>query len=754
MAVSSVDVSNCDSEPVHTPGFIQAFGALVVASERDLVICHASANCKEVLSRVPQDLFGLHLSALLGPDVFADLQSRTLVPTRPDYLNPLKCRFVDGRGNQSVLDCLAHAYDENILLEFFEAPSDEAEHDGLEIVHRQIVSEPTLPRTSSEICNAVARLFRRFTGYDRVMIYRFHEDNHGEVVAESTDQPDSFLGLHYPASDIPDPVRRLFAASKTRMIADIDDEGVSILSDPDVEHSGPVNLTHARLRGVSPIHVEYLRNMGVRASLSTSIVVDGKLWGLISCHHNGPKVLPLPLLHTSELIGSIVASFLHGLQSSEHLDALLAVQALSHQIERQCHDGMSLFEALQLHAPAINRCLRTDTLVVRIGEDGFVAGEDLEQMPDLPALRSHAVAGMLVSDHLGDYDGRGATGDLACAGGALLVLSEDGSDHAFLGRRNYARTVTWGGDVTKSVSVAEDGRLRISPRSSFQAFKQTVSGRSRPFDSSQRERLEYFRRSLVAVRSAERERLAWREKEIAEAKQAVMQAQLLHSARISSMGELASSIAHELAQPLTAITNYVNACRQEIRNLGQTLPADVSELMDDALAEADRAGAIIHGLRNFIEHGDLEPSELDIERSVRDGVGLMFSGGLATDIDVTLDFESNLPKVWADPVQIEQVLFNLVRNSAEAMEGGREKRVAVSVKLNKKREVEVSVRDSGPGIPPEVKAAVFHPFQTTKRGGLGIGLSVCRTIIEAHGGRIWLADVQPGTEFHFTLPVG
>lgn len=754
MAVNSVDLTNCDSEPVHTPGYIQAFGALVVASESDLVIGHASANCKQYLSQVPQDLLGLHLSAFLGPDLFADLQSRSLVPTRPDYLNPLKCQFSDGQGNRRTLDCLVHAHDENILLEFFEAPPDTVEHDGLEIVRRQIVSEPTLPRSSSEICTAAARMFRRFTGYDRVMVYRFHEDNHGEVVAESTDQPDSFLGLHYPASDIPEPVRRLFAASTIRMIADVDDEPISVLADPDSGDQRPIDLSHAKLRGVSPIHVEYLRNMGVRASLSAPIVVKGRLWGLISCHHSGPKALPLRLLHTCELIGSIVASFLHGLRSSEHLDALLAVQALSHHIERRCHEGMSLFEALRLYAPSVNHRLKTDTLVVQIGDDGFVAGEKLEQIPNLSALRSHAVAGMLVSDHLGNFDGRVLTGGNACAGGALLMLSEDGSDYVFLGRRNYAHTVTWGGDITKSVTVEEGGRLRISPRRSFQAFKQTVSGRSRPFESGQRELLGHFRRSLVALRSAERERLAWREKEIAEANQAVMQAQLLHSARISSMGELASSIAHELAQPLTAITNYVNACRQEIRNLGQTLPADISELMDDALAEADRAGAIVHGLRNFIEHGDLEPSELNIEESVRDGVGLMISGGLAFGVEVALDIDGNLPKVWADPVQIEQVLFNLVRNAAEAMDGGSEKRVAVSAKLNEKREVEVTVRDSGPGVPSEVKAAIFHPFQTTKRGGLGIGLSVCRTIIEAHGGRIWLADTQPGAEFHFTLPVG
>jgi two-component system sensor kinase FixL len=232
-----------------------------------------------------------------------------------------------------------------------------------------------------------------------------------------------------------------------------------------------------------------------------------------------------------------------------------------------------------------------------------------------------------------------------------------------------------------------------------------------------------------------------------------VQAELTHVSRVSAMGTLATSIAHELNQPLTAIANYVESASTMLAaDPGEQTIAMVREALDECAREAVRAGQIVRRLRDYISRGETERRVLSLARLVNEASALAFVGAGTQTVDLTVKIGPD-DLVLVDRVQIQQVLLNLIRNAVEAMHDLPSGRLTISAAHRENGFIEVIVSDSGPGLVPEIAENLFTPFHSTKPTGMGVGLSISRTIVEAHGGRIW-ADASPygGTSFHFTLP--
>jgi two-component system, LuxR family, sensor kinase FixL len=232
-----------------------------------------------------------------------------------------------------------------------------------------------------------------------------------------------------------------------------------------------------------------------------------------------------------------------------------------------------------------------------------------------------------------------------------------------------------------------------------------------------------------------------------------LQRELLHATRLTSTGQLAAALAHELNQPLTAILNYTNALSEMIdwNNIEQGTV--VREVLSKVSGQSERAGEIIRRLRGFVEKREPNRAIDDLNKVVQDAIGLGLVGAASNNIKVSVQLGRNLPPVPLDKVQVQQVLINLLRNAAEAM--GETSRREIAIKTTREDEfVSVSIADTGPGLPDAVRKRLFEPFVTTKETGLGIGLSICRTIIEAHGGRLWAeTNSAGGATFRFRLPV-
>lgn len=249
------------------------------------------------------------------------------------------------------------------------------------------------------------------------------------------------------------------------------------------------------------------------------------------------------------------------------------------------------------------------------------------------------------------------------------------------------------------------------------------------------------------------------ERQLTENRMQELQSELLHMSRVSDVGQMASAIAHELNQPLTAILNYVQAARRLLQIKGAPLPPKAADAMDKAVEQAARASEIVRNLRNFIQKGETERRLEDVNKVVGEATALGLVGAKETGISVRLELSSEPLPVFVDKVQIQQVVFNLVRNSIEAMtDSAPPRRLIVSTgpasSATEGRMVEVSVCDTGPGLAPEIQAQLFQPFMTTKERGMGLGLSICRSIVDAHGGRlVAIPNEDRGVTFRFTVPL-
>jgi two-component system, LuxR family, sensor kinase FixL len=243
------------------------------------------------------------------------------------------------------------------------------------------------------------------------------------------------------------------------------------------------------------------------------------------------------------------------------------------------------------------------------------------------------------------------------------------------------------------------------------------------------------------------------ERKRAEAHMRQLQVELAHVQRLSSMGLMSSAIAHELNQPLTAINNYVQAARRVLEQHEPDAPARACRMIDKASAQVLRAGAIIRNLRDFVEKRESARSFTDLNEVVREAIDLSLAGTAHYGIDVRLELDPVLQPVMIDSVQIQQVLVNLIRNGMEAMQAVDRRELCISTAADGGDFAQVTVRDSGPGLPEAVQKCLFQPFVTTKDNGMGIGLTICQSIVEAHGGSIVvLRDGAPGTAFRFRVP--
>ncbi len=233
-----------------------------------------------------------------------------------------------------------------------------------------------------------------------------------------------------------------------------------------------------------------------------------------------------------------------------------------------------------------------------------------------------------------------------------------------------------------------------------------------------------------------------------------LQSELAHVGRVSEMGTLASSLAHELNQPLTAVTNYCESARDLLADSPDAeMLGEVREALDDAAQQALRAGQIVRRLRDFISHGQTERRVESLPRLMSEANALALVGSREHGIEVQVSLDPDAETVFVDRIQVQQVLVNLIRNAIDAMVGSPRRSLSIRSAAGPEEFVTLSIEDTGSGISDQVAAQLFQPFVTSKASGMGIGLSICRTIVESHGGRIWHEPApEGGTVFHFTLP--
>lgn len=498
-AGTPIDLDNCAREPIHIPGSIQPRGVLAVVREHDFEVRQVSANVADLLGVPVDDVLGKHLAALIGAaqaeriqhsaQAFGDLRQR----------NPLDLELVVD-GSTRAFDALLHREPGGVLLVELEIAYGERPFSFPNTYQAVRNSVEELNRASSmgELYDTTARAVRDLTGFDRVMVYRYDRDYNGEVVAEcKRDDLNSFLGLHYPASDIPAQARAMYEKNWLRLISDVDYCPAPLVPAVDPAVGAPLDLTHATLRSVSPIHIEYLQNMGVRASMSISLLRHGRLWGLIACHHYaGPHLPPYGARAAAEFLGSTLSLRLIDRFDEDQLRERVASQStLAHLTAATLNESESVASAL-LGYPSLLDLLPAAGVAVNLGGEYRELGTvpPAEVVAAVAAWARETGEEMEASERLSDQL---PALDLHDAAGALALNLPD-EQYVIWFRAEALRAVDWGGDPhNKAIAVREGDGVRLSPRKSFERWREVVHNCCEPWGPVQVETAEALRGHLV-----------------------------------------------------------------------------------------------------------------------------------------------------------------------------------------------------------------------------------------------------------------
>jgi chemotaxis family two-component system sensor kinase Cph1 len=774
---SVIDLTTCAREPIHVPGAVQPHGALLVVRRADTVVVQATANAGQVLG--VELAAGAELGQLVGAAQADALLTGQLVDGAP------RVGFV--RIGDRPLDALVYESEPGYaVVELEPTPSVNLGQDGERVAavdSRALLSTLRSAADLSGLLDLACRQVRELTGFERVWAYRFEPDGHGVIVAEvTTDRLQPYLGLHYPEGDIPAQARALYLRNRVRTIVDTHAGTTPLLPVTNPDTGRWTDMSDGTLRAVSPMHITYLRQLGVRASASIALEVDGRLWGLISAHdYDSGRRLGREVVGLCEMVGLLVSMQIDGFERTSAAIGLLELQHHQSRVLERVATTSGVPEGIVADGQALLGLCRASGAVLRVGSDVHLVGRTPSRARAIALLDAIGDAvgdavgddGEAIGDALGGaadvvaLDAVGVTfphlADLAgTAAGAMGVrLSQRHGNMLVWLRPEQVEEVSWGNrghrpgeeSTSDGVAVVVD---RLTPSGSFEVWKETVRLRARPWLPEERLSAHQLRGSLGTLLLNRAEALTRANVELLRVN--------------AELDAFAYSAAHDLREPLRGINT-----------LASFLVEDFWDVLDDVArdrltrltGQARRMATLLDSLLDYATLGrsDFSLSDVTVSDIAHDAVEVLrrrfdeTGARLVTGPDGT---------VHADPTRLLEVVVNLVDNALKYTD---DRRPVIEVGLlalaDTQRGAEVVgqvpqslvdrpeppvvyVSDNGIGIPAESREEVFQVFRRLHGDdygpGSGAGLTIVRRIVQRHGGTVWAEDAPGGgTRFCFTV---
>ena len=735
------DLDACAREPIHVPGAIQPHGVLLALHEPDLVCTQASANTDALLGLPAAELVGRPVEESLGASI-AGLIRAALATTDPRDASPLRA---DVAGH--ACDLLLHRHD-GVLVAELEPTVGEAPAVAFAQAHRRLQTALAAMRAAPDLnalCPLIAQTIAGLSGFERVMVYRFDADWHGSVVAEVLASSDvaSYMGMHYPASDIPAQARTLYEKNWLRLIPTVDYQPAALEPALSPQTGRPLDLSFAALRSVSPIHLEYLRNMGVGASMSVSLLVDGRLWGLVACHDRGSHFVPPAARAACELFGQAASTEIAAKQENARLNELARARTVQNRFFDIISDGeQDVFAALVHYTPQLLEFMRASGAAVWVDGRCTLLGETpgREAVEALVAvLETHDLSPLLATDHLATLLPE-AAGWATAASGLLAVRLSRVEPHFVLWFRPEAlMTVHWAGNPHKPAE--NNGRLH--PRKSFADWQEIVRGHSLPWGEPELAGARELHQALNAL--------------------VLRRAEGLHRLNLelerknTDLNSFAHIAAHDLREPLRGIHNFSRFLREDF---GSEMNSEALRRVDTITTLSDRLDHLLEALLRYSESGriELKLAATDLDDVLDDVLGGL--GARIAEQGVGIRRPRPLPTVRCDPVMVREIFSNLTTNALKYSPGAG-RWVEITWRDGHPDEGErgpvFCVRDNGIGIRTRHHAEIFHIFRRLHArdeygGGSGVGLATVKAVVERHGGKVWVESAPgQGSAFFFTL---
>lgn len=724
----------CSREPIHIPGFIQAHGFLVIINP-DLTIIYCSDNLNRADQRLPQNVCGRPVSSI--NILFGKSEEEYFIHNliklswQGQHFKPLN-PYVVIIGGQPYNMIISLSGDNYIL--DFEPECSDLYSDRQSIVGASL-SQMLADKDINDILENTVKQIKNIIGYDRVMIYKFHEDGHGEVVAEEKEEKlDTWLGLHYPAADIPQQARKLYIKNLIRLIADVNQASIMISG---LENTA-ADLTNSTLRAVSPVHIRYLKNMGVSSSFSVSIVVDNQLWGLIACHNYTPRFINYRQRETAKLIGQVLSSCV-GLRSREKIQKEhMELQAAVVEVTRNLLNNSKIESFIEDSAGVILSCYKASGIALllegKVYRYGHVPGD--ERVLNIGAFLESSQQDFIVSEDCKsdfpdmDMCNSSFAGILACR------LTAELKDCLILFRTEMALTVRWAGDPTKIVHYDENGQPFISPRNSFEQWSQQVQGRSEDWSENEKNTLLEIRDEINFAIGRKISELRILNEKLRDA--------------YAELDTFAYTVSHDLKTPLTAIKAFAELIGRK------TSEGDIRKMSGKIVDNSERLHQMISTVLEYSKVGQqyIKKQVIDMTSLINEIKGQLLMSPINEKLQ--LDVFST-PDIEGDPVLIFQVFLNVIENAAKyshLMDAPK-----VSVKgYAENSDVVYEITDNGIGMSKEQQSKIFGLFSRANNvsefEGSGVGLATVKKIMTRHEATINVKSTEgKGSNFILKFPL-
>ncbi|MDW5285077.1 ATP-binding protein [Alteromonas macleodii] len=743
----NINFERCEDEPIHIPESIQSYGFLIAFNYKDLKISIVSDNCESVFT---EPLIGKHFLEILSSDTNerAFLEETFDRVTKTKIRLPIKLHLKASMLKEgAAIDYLAVVYDSghNYVVELEPATEFRDTYSAEQFIKLYAMSiAPRFKEMTSlrEMAQEMVSTIRYLTNMDRVVLYKFNDDYSGKVIAEAkADDMDSYQDLYFPASDIPAQARALYKTNWVRLTPDTELLPAKLV--PSTEASGrePLDLTRSLLRTFSPIHLQYIRNQGLRASFSISLVTDGELYGLISCHHREACYIPQDVRLQCENLSQLFSWHLLAKEeeiakrkkhvTDKAVDAMLDRIGPANPISRVVKSGERAFlDALNssgfVYYSQYETITLGSTLPIELIKEIFSKASSQGGFPytndalydDYPEARQYGIAGIMI-----------------------IPLFEKKQYFTAWFRKETHRVQKWiGAEDEKSEDAPKAQRLK--PRASFTIHTRTIKGRSTSFDKADVDTANRLNRMFLVYALDVQERMHISIQELEK--------------QDNYRNEFLATLAHELRNPLGPIMSGASIL--------ETVDDDKTRKRVTAIInrQAEYMSKLINDLMDVsrITRGKvkLEFEKLSIQDVLSDSLEIVDQQVKAKKHNITVNYLEKDVTVYGDKARLSQIFSNIIHNAAKYTSD--QGRITVDIREEGVMVV-VAVKDNGMGIPEDRLKDVFNMFtqieahSTHTKGGLGIGLTLVSKLVMLHHGDVSVMSegLGRGSTFEVRLPI-